>query len=251
MFDLIIKENEKKWLRTNYPTLKIKKDRSGCAKITGMLRFDMVFSPEEESYVIKPSPEHLTRGQRIQDEYQIEIIFKNSEHSNLPQVYEKSGRIVVAANNRKRDLRDLHINPDLGNAACLCLNTEEGDWFPNGFNIQDFFHNLVIPFFYGQAYFEKNGIWPYKEYSHGIYGLLEGYSKTGSITKEKVREFLDYLRKRKDWPFLQVRLDPKKEVKGHHFCMCGSSKYFRNCHKEAFRGLWKLKQDAINFRIEI
>lgn len=251
MFNLTIKENEKKWLRANYPTLKINKDRSGYVKMEGLLKFDMVFYPDDESYVIKPGPEHLTQGQRIQDEYQIEIILKNSEHSSLPQVYEKGGRIVATAGSRKRDLRDLHINPDLGNVVCLCLNTEENDWLPNGFNLQDFFHNLVIPFFYGQSYFEKNEVWPYREYSHGVCGLLEGYLKRCDITKEKVQEFLGYLKKQKDWQLLQVRLDPKKEVKGHHSCICGSSNKFKNCHKDAFRGLWRLKEDIINFRIKI
>lgn len=251
MFDLSIKENEKKWLRANYPTLKINKDRSGYTKVTGLLKFDMVLYPDDGSYVIKPNPKHLTQGQRIQDEYQIEIIFKNSEHSDLPQVYEKGGRIASVAANQRRKLEDLHINQGLNGVACLCANIEEANWLPNGFNLQDFFNNLVIPFFYGQHYFEKNGVWPWKEFSHGLVGLLESYLKQENITKEKIEEFLSRLRKRQDWQSFQICLSSQKKIKGHHICLCGRPEKFRNCHNDALHGLWKLKEDIIKFCVKI
>lgn len=209
----------------------------------------MVLADDGRSYVIKPGPQHLLSGKRIQDKYKIKIVFKTSEHSNLPQVYEEGGRIKSVSLAKNRKLEDLHMNPS--GAACLCLNTEEKEQLPNGFYLPDFFHNLVIPFFYGQAFFENNGVWPCEEYNHAICGLLEGYLGRDNATEEEVRKFLDHLRKRNDWSLIQTRLALKEEVKGNQLCICGSQKYFRNCHKKTFRGLWKLKQDIVNFHIEV
>lgn len=209
----------------------------------------MVLADDGQSYVIKPEPEHLLGGKSIQDKYQIEIIFKTSEHSNLPQVYEKDGRIksVSAAKNRK--LEDLHINPN--GAACLCLNIREREYLPNGFNLPDFFHNLVIPFFYGQSYFEKNEVWPGEQYGHGIAGLLEGYLEKDDVHKEGAESFIGCLKPRQEWQFIQKVLTTKKRIKGHYPCICGSSKKFRSCHKNALHGLWKLKRDVAAFRVNI
>lgn len=210
----------------------------------------MVLPSDKQSYVIKPTTEHLTNGERIQDKYQIEIIFKTSEHSNLPQVYEKSNRIKSVATAKKLNLADLHINPD--GAACLCLNIKERNYLPNGFNLPDFFHKLVIPFFYGQSYFEKYGGWPWEEYSHGVCGLLEEWClQQNNTTKDGVERYLGCLKKRHEWQLLQKLLVPGKKVKGHYPCVCGSSKKFRNCHKKALLGLWKLKKDIEAFHIDI
>lgn len=210
----------------------------------------MVLADNGQSYVIKPGPEHLRDGgQRIQDKYQIEIALKTSEHSNLPQVYERNDRIKLVASAKSRKLEDLHINPN--GAACLCLNTKEKEHLPNGFNIPDFFHNLVIPFFYGQSCFEKNGVWPSEQYGHGIAGLLEGFFERKDVPKKEVESFIDYLKPRQEWQLIQKILTSKKRVKGHYPCICGSSKKFRNCHKDALQGLWKLKQVIAELDIKV
>lgn len=229
--------------------MKIGRDKDGYVKIKGALVFDMVLADDGQSYVIKPGPEHILGGQRVQDKYQIEVIFKTSEHSNLPQVYEKDDRIKSVSSAKNRRLEDLHINPN--GAACLCLNVAEREYLPNGFNLPDFFHNLVIPFFYGQSYFEKNEVWPGDQYSHGVVGLLEGFLEKKDVLKEDVESFIGYLKSRQEWQFIQRVLISKKRVKGHYPCICGSSKKFRSCHKNALHGLWKLRQTIAEFDIKV
>lgn len=229
--------------------MKISKDKDGYIKLCGVLAFDMVLADDDQSYVIKPKPEHLRSGKRIQDKYQLEIVFKTSEHSNLPQVYEKGGRIKSVSSARSCKPEDLHINPS--GVTCLCLNFREKEYLPNGFNLPDFFHNLIIPFFYKQSHFEKTGIWPGQQYGHGITGLLEGYLESNSESEEDVENFIRYLKPRQEWQFIQQWLTSKKTIKGHYPCICGSSKKFRNCHKDALQGLWKLKKDLDTFHINI
>jgi len=133
MFNLEIKKDDRQWLHANYPTLRTDKDSNECPKIAGLLKIDMVYQ-EGKPYVIKPEQEHIATGRRIQDEYEIDIIFKSSEHSDLPQVYEKGNRIASVAADRKLRLENLHVNPD--GSACLCLNIQENDYLPNGFNLK-------------------------------------------------------------------------------------------------------------------
>ncbi|OGK38782.1 hypothetical protein A3F32_01910 [Candidatus Roizmanbacteria bacterium RIFCSPHIGHO2_12_FULL_42_10] len=248
MFNLEIKKDDRQWLHANYPTLRTDKDSNECPKIAGLLKIDMVYQ-EGKPYVIKPEQEHIATGRRIQDEYEIDIIFKSSEHSDLPQVYEKGNRIASVAADRKLRLENLHVNPD--GSACLCLNIQENDYLPNGFNLKDFFHILVIPFFYAQSYFEKYKIWPWGQYAHGTLGFFEWYLKLHDVTKEKVNEFIGYLSNRYDWQSLQTYLAPNKKVKGHHACLCNSSEKFRNCHRDVLHGIWKFKQDLIFHQIQL
>ena len=120
---------------------------------------------------------------------------------------------------------------------------------PNGFNLRDFFYNLLIPFFYQQSYFEANNIWPWGEYAHGILGLFEWYSKIGAITKTDLQVFINRLSQYPQWESIKIKLTQKEGIKGHHNCICGSSKRLRDCHPNVWRGLWKLNQDIIKFDV--
>lgn len=248
MFNLVLHQVDEKWLHANYPGLRVEND-NGVFRIIGTLKFDMVFYREGEPYVIKPEEKHLTHGYRIQDEYQLEIVLNTSKHSQLPQVYERGGRIHLLAEQKKLKLEDLHINPT--DAACLCLNVQEKDYLPNGFNLKDFFEYLVIPFFYAQSYFEKNESWPWGQYGHGICGLLEWFLKQTNITKSEIEVFLKYVDAQSDGKLLKNLLPEKKEIKGHHDCVCGSTLRFRNCHKDALLGVWKLKQEIKKLDIQL
>ena len=243
-----LNDEDKKWLQKNYPELKIE-TKGSHPKISGILKVDMVFCGDGRPYVIKPEKGHLSNGIRIKDEYKIEVVFQNSEHSNLPQVYERGSKIEAVAKKRDLKLEDLHINPS--GAVCLCIRENESYNFPKGFNLRDFFNNLVIPFFYSQSYFEKNNSWPWGQYSHGILGLLEWYAERRETTKNKIEKFITQLPKYPLWQECRQRLKQKGKIKGHHLCVCGSSEKFRNCHKQVFDGLWKLKQDIGKFHVKI
>lgn len=247
MFDLSIKADDEKWLNTCYPNLKIHNGNNSNIEITGTLNFRMAYQ-EGKPYVINPAPEYA-EGVKIQDSYQIRIEFKASEFSDLPQVFETGSRIAKVAQSRNLKPEDLHINPS--EAVCLCIKPEEAGNFPAGFKIVDFFNNLVIPFFYAQSHFEQYNSWPWGQYSHGNLGFVEWYLRQKEVNFKSVVDFLERLKKYNNWQTLKQLLEPKHNVKGHHFCVCGKDEKFRKCHAEVLQGIWKLEKDIKRFNIEL
>jgi len=220
--------------------------------LAGTLKFDALYDPGKDQCVINPGERAGFHGERIQDSYEIKIRFETSEYSDLPQVYETAGRIDRIAQERKKKRTDLHIQPS--GAACLCLKMQENEYLPNGFNLPDYFCKLVIPFFYGQSYFEKHGKWPWGEYSHGELGYLEGYGEIGEdVTIESVLDCIELLKKcGRKWAFYESQLRKVGGLNVHRYlCFCGSGKKIRKCHLRAFRGLSKLKEDIKRFSIQI
>lgn len=249
MFNLTINNEDKQWLQDNYPTLKIQDGRDGIIEIVGVLSFNMAFLGQGKPYIINP-PGDYSEGIKIQDKYQIRIELKKSDFSDLPQVYEIGSRLNNIAQSRNLRTVDLHINPS--GAVCLCIKPEEAGYLPSGFNLRDFFQNLVIPFFYAQSYFEKNNSWPWGQYSHGGIGLIEWYLRNQNQGPEVIKELFDRLKRDKNcWPMFQRLLRSKNAIKGHTECICGKKEKLRDCHPEIFKGIWKLKQDIKALKIQI
>lgn len=240
-----ISEEEKEWLKANYETLEIQQEIP--LKLSGILQFDMFY--DEEQYIINPDRECHPEKNRIIDSYQIEIVFENNELSALPKVREVEGRIKKAAE-RSEDPENLHVNPN--ETVCLCFRLEEEQRLPNGFNVRDFFYNLVIPFFYAQSYFEKFGIWPWGQYSHGIPALFEWYEDNKDRTDaDLIQRCVELLKKDKNWSKYERLLRSKGKIKGHWECVFCSSSRFRDCHPKAFRGMWQLKNDMRVLSVKI
>ena len=253
MSNLTLEKSDEDWLKASYPELQIKKGADDTPFIEGFLRFDMVFNEKSKSYTIKPEAEHLAQGHRIQDEYKIEIILKSSEYSNLPQVYEKGGVIEALVKEKNLKREDFHINPT--GSACLCLNTKEAIYLPNGFSLQDFFNNLVIPFFYAQSYFRDFASWPWGEYGHGMAGILESYIEY-EAKKENVEMILNAIEKfcqknHLNLNFYKEHLRQKK-IKGRNKCpVCKSGIQWEKCHNESLSGFRRLKEhiDVLSIKI--
>ncbi|OHB14815.1 MAG: hypothetical protein A2431_00045 [Candidatus Zambryskibacteria bacterium RIFOXYC1_FULL_39_10] len=253
MLNIGIEKDGESWLLVNYPELGVETEDDGTLSIKGLLIFDMVFSDTSGLYIIKPTSEHLREGYRIQDKYKIKILFKPSEYSNLPQVFEESGHIEALSKQKNIKLIDFHINPT--GSACLCLNTKEAVYLPNGFNIPDFFNNLVIPFFYAQSYFRDFEKWPWGEYGHGMAGILESYLEY-EPTKENIEMILDAIEKfcnrsHSNFNFYRERLRQKK-IKGRNKCpVCNSGMRWEKCHAKSLAGFRKLKEhiDVLSIKI--
>lgn len=230
------------WLQLNYPDLCYDTQRQ---RIVGELAFRMLYSKKpNEAYVINPDKSYATiDGTLIEDVYEIDI--QPSTRGELPEVREIGGRITRSLNKWNiKNPADLHIYPN--NTLCLCIPIEIDDRLPSGFNLQDFFHNLLIPYFYYQSYFEKFGQEPWKGYGHGDLGFLESFQlrckKIKILDDETVRLYIDHLSEN-----LQKMMSKNIEFKGHHQCFCGSGKIFRRCHKEAFWGYNQLRECYISY----
>jgi hypothetical protein len=220
MANFEIKSEEVAWLAENYPRLIF--DRK-LNIISGFLDFGAVYCPDTNSCRVYPFVVgRESDNNLIYDSFKIKIAFIYSRKSELPSVYETGGRIKQGA--------DRHCNDD--KSFCLCSRLIEKR-FLNPFCLRKFIADLVVPFFYAQRYFDKNGQWPWGEFGHYDIGLIESFAEyyselteiekinaTGSIRHSLA---LDYLRKQKT----------SKDVK----CICGSGKRMRRCHKSVLTGL--------------
>lgn len=234
MAKLTITEDDINWLRANYPDLYFDPNES---KIRGELFFKMYYSKSEKArYVINPDSSYEGKdGIFIQDAYEIEIYL--SGPGFLPEVREVGGRILNSkAKWNIAELADLHLYQN--GSACLCIKTEEQTKMPNGFNLKDFFENLLIPFFYYQSFFEKYGREPWKGYSHGDLGFLESYFCQKNPSPEMIGLYFYYLS-----DGLKKYLTNNVRFRGHEPCICQSKRKFRKCHRDAFLGYNKLRVD--------
>lgn len=234
----IITSEEIKWLKNNYPGLSFYSNVSPA--IRGLFKFEAVYKKEgsKENYPI------------IKDNYEIEITLASNPLSSLPQVRETGNRIAGVIKRLEKTPADLHVN--LNDTVCLCPYTAEKRKLPNGFNLKDFFNNLLVPYFYEQSYYEKHEQWPWGEYSHGELGLLEDYleNRGEGNNIELITEFIENFKKI-NFSNSYLQLVKKDKIKGHVICFCGSGKRIRDCHNSSFRGLWYLKEDIKNNKIKI
>lgn len=224
------------WLAANHPDLNYISEKK---HIVGELAFRMYYNGKQPNkYVINPEEEYnLLEGTVISDVYEILITFHSK--IKIPDVFEIGGRIEASAHKWNiENLSDLHVFPD--NKLCLCIPLEWNLKLPNGFNLPDFFANLLIPYFYYQSYFEHNGKEPWSGYGHGDLGLLESFHRrivANNLNSDIVDIYVKGLS-----PELQRKIKNKYKIKGHHKCLCGSERKVRNCHQAvllAYNSLYK------------
>lgn len=134
-------------------------------------------------------------------------------------------------------------------SACLCSPLEEDDFLQPQFQFKKYLEQLVIPFLYGQIFYDKNHHWPWFDYAHGATGLLESYSTIGN--RNKAQEFLTTLAQFSIWPQIQKALQQKPYVKGHTPCFCSKMDQIRRCHPRALQGALRLQQDILALEIHI
>jgi len=233
-----ISDGDIEWLKKNYSGLKFYSGNPPV--IRGTLEFDALYKDKESEQ------DHP----RIKDSYEIEIILSSKSPSILPRIRETGGRIKKAKEKfGKESLADIHVNPD--ETVCLCAYPEEKIKLPNGFDLKDFFGGLLIPYFYAQSFFEKTGKWIWGERSHGTLGLLESYFDNRGDGKNigLTKGYIEDLKQLQDSELFYQTLFKRKKIKGHVPCYCGSKLKFRNCHKNAFYGLWNLKEDIKSNKI--
>jgi hypothetical protein len=134
---------------------------------------------------------------------------------------------------------DRHFN-QMDKSACLCSPLEEGEYLLPEFNFKPFLEELVIPFLYGQVFYDEHGHWPWSEYSHGAVGILESYLDISDAKKAK--ESIEKLHYDINWPQVEKALKQKSQIKGHTPCFCPEADQIRRCHPRAWKGINKLKE---------
>jgi len=188
------------------------------------------------------------REYRIRDRYAIRIETPVGYPSVLPVLSEIGGRTKAIAKKRGlTDLRSLHCNPH-NETACVCVKQEEKLKFPSGSSLVHYLRTLAIPYLYGLSFYDEQGCWPWKEYSHGGIGLLEFYADDPTdLTKENIEEVAASFRAEDQWKEYAKQIRKPSANRG---CVCGSGKPFRKCHADAWMGVLRLVADLKRLGID-
>jgi hypothetical protein len=223
---------DKEWLRESYRNLVC----SELDEISGVLEFSATYNEKENLFLILGGGvENTVGGLRLDGSFKIKIKeTPNVITSKLPSLYIEGVEAIV----------DRHINqtPD-DHRACLCSPFVEDNYLTPNFQFRRYFEELVIPFLYGQVFYDHEGRWPWGDLSHGSIGLLESYYNLEDPTKAK--ECLDKLRQdRSNWEQIKLALYKKNPIKGHTLCFCLKGKNLRSCcHSDAWKGAELLRKD--------
>lgn len=230
----MLTEHDKKWFFENYPDLSYSEDEG----ISGTVTFKAAYNKDINRFLILSNNiENTVGGLELGGTFTISIketIDKNL--SELPSLY------IEGVN----PIANRHINetPD-NHRACLCSPFIEDQYLIPTFNFKRYFEELVIPFLYGQLFYDQESHWPWQDLSHGSIGLLESYFKINDSNKAK--ECLEKLpRDIKNWRNIKILLNQKASIGGHTLCFCQNGSKIRNCHIDAWKGIEKLRQDIKN-----
>ena len=194
-----ITDSDIRWLRSDFPNLYYE---ATSQKILGELDFCAVYDNESGKVMIANLAAETDF--LIRDVFEVEVCLNDLDVNGWPKVFEVGGKYRRIAEKCKVPIIDLHIYPH--NRAC-CLGIKYRD--SQQLCIEDFLHELVIPFFYRLSYTDKFGIdrarkdlWG--EYSHGDIGQIEHFLEITDIAQH----------------------NPGRNDR----CPCGSGKKYKKCH---------------------
>ena len=107
----------------------------------------------------------VTLPEVIRGKYQIEIIVTKEFPCELPIVKEVGGDIP----------KGFHKNTD--EILCLGVETEIRIFLKNNPNLLEFIKSFVIPYFYSFKIWQRTGLVPFGERTHGSEGIVEFYKE--------------------------------------------------------------------------
>ena len=161
----------------------------------------------------------LFEGDRVYDQYLIEVELPKDSPKGLPTVREVGDRIPREP--------DRHMERD--GRACVALR--DAFWYehPKGMSLLEFLNGPVRGFFAAQSVIELGEEAPWKdsgwgEWEHGPFGIVSFYQQHFGTDNISVI-----------WEFL--KLLAREHVKGHWPCPCGTGEKLRKCHWPALKEL--------------
>lgn len=184
-------EEQIKEVLLRFPKLKLSKDKNN-AFILGKLHINCEYKDEH-----------------IIDEYEVAISIPSKYPNELPKIREVARRIP---------LKYGHVYKD--GELCLAPDEEIKLFFSGEISLNSWIDNYVVPYLFGYSYYEKYGVMPFGERSHGKAGIKEFYKDFFNIiTENQLKKMFDYV------------INKTYRYRGHQLCPCGSGKKVRDCHK--------------------
>lgn len=133
-------------VREKYPDLRLAPAKNGLTRIVGPIRFSA----------------QPRRQERIDDEYEVEILIPGKFPNELAIVRETRNRIAASYAHRNGD-----GTLCLGSPTALRLRIVDGE------PLLSYIEKCIIPTLYGHSFFERHGVLPFGELKHGVAGLRE------------------------------------------------------------------------------
>lgn len=209
----MLRSEDEEWLRATYPSL----TRRGNG-LAGLVEFKAAYDSQSNRFVIlEKSASDEVAGLALSGRFMVRIEERiNATFSSLPAVFLDDVEVTESR----------HFGHD--RSACLCSPFEEGEFLRPEFQFRKFLEQLVIPFLYGQVFYDLKREWPWPEYSHGWTGLFEAYGELpGDASAE---DCLKLLRRYPLWQKIKDVLLQKPYIKGHTPCFCPKMDQIRRCH---------------------
>lgn len=186
-----LREEIRRDLAARYPSLHLFVSADGSAEVRGT--FPVIGADEE-----------------VLDSFQVAILLPERFPEELPITREVGGRIPWIA--------DRHIYDD--GCACVLMPDERWKVFPVGMPFIKYLEGPLHSFFLSQVAHEAGEKWPFGEWAHGVYGIIDYFFElVGTREVGTLVRYLDVLRCPS---FEDLRL-----------CPCGSGKRLRSCCSEA------------------
>lgn len=220
-----IEPNDIEWVRKYYAGLRVK---SSDGVIRGILRFraKKVTSMKVTVYHSFPSEKQKSKPSYIEDSYDISLSF---DEQGLPHVRETGGRLERRARKIGVELADMHIHGS--GEACLGSNLTVISKMKQINTLEEFFEDLLIPYFYYHSYWEKHGKMPWSGRPHGndLVIFLEDLPKYQAALTDD------------DMLNLVAGMDIDWHIFGHKMtrntrCFCNSGNKIKYCHLESMKG---------------
>jgi hypothetical protein len=122
----------------------------------------------------------------------------------------------------KQDYHHYYPNGKL----CLATDSQIRISFIDGFDLIEWMSEFVELYYFSYEYYERFGIFPFGERTHGSWGIIQTYQ--------------DFLMAKDGFETYKLMHFIKNQVyRGHHPCPCRSGKSLRNCHGQAMLRFYK------------
>lgn len=224
------------WLGAAYPGM----GPTESGGVSGVVNLSATYHRERNLFqILYPGGEDVIGGLQLAGTFNISIEQRmHDSSSRLPAL-----RIEGLTSNANR-----HISRD--GTACLCSPFVEKEFLEPSFAFRSYLEELVIPFLFGQLYYERENDWPWDQYSHGDLGILESYEPATS--RVDVEECLSQLRRENlMWTRVRRILRQRGAVSDSTPCVCKLRHRMAGCHPRALRGLRQLRQDLRAMNIQL
>lgn len=158
---------------------------------------------------------------RLWDTYKVEIRGSANYPYSFPKLFETGSAFPHIA--------DWHVYEQDG-SCCVDVQPNELILCKNGLRVTEYLNRFVIPYFANQTYRTREGYYLYGEYSHGIFGRIEFYQ--GKLKAKNPKELIAM------FGLITQNYSPPRTT----YCPFCRNLKFRNCHREVFRELQKIKE---------